>query len=64
MLTERCVTVSSSSVTARWAGQVHSTDGARVRTTFEVKSVVRDKKYAGSFQQTRKVAVGDNIRTQ
>jgi hypothetical protein len=54
VLTERCVTVSSgSSVTARWAGQIHSTDGARVSTTFGLKSVVRDK-YAGSRQHARK----------
>jgi hypothetical protein len=56
VLTERCVTVSSSSsssssVTARWAGQVHNTDDARVSTTFGLKSVVKDKKYAGSLQQ-------------
>jgi hypothetical protein len=56
VLTERCVI-------DRWAGQVHSTDGARVSTTFELKSVVRDKKYVGSLQQARKKG-GGNIRTQ
>jgi len=40
-------------VTARWAGQVHSTNGAMVSSAFGLKSVVIVKKYAGSLQQAR-----------
>ena len=53
MLTERCVTVSSnsssSSGTTRWAGQVHNTNGARVSTTFGLKSVVKDREVCWKY---------------